>query len=104
MYPVMTSCVSVEGTTNLGPVTRLDSGEGQTEGATCALRCSRGSFSAREPVDHGVGIDVGDSCSSDLSERTQHSEPPADQHTHYHPAHPRQSGRAAAKPGSSITK
>ena len=73
MYPIMTSCVSVEGTTNLGPVARLDCGEGQTEGATCALRCSRGSFSAREPVHHGVGIDVGDSCSSDLSNPPTHT-------------------------------
>ena len=24
MYPIMTSCVSVEGTTNLGPVARLE--------------------------------------------------------------------------------
>ncbi len=24
MYPIRTSCVSVEGTTNLGPVARLD--------------------------------------------------------------------------------
>ena len=33
MYPIMTSCVR-RGTTNLGPVVRLDCGEGQTEGAT----------------------------------------------------------------------
>ncbi len=44
MYPILTSCVH-RGTTNLGPVVRLDCGEGQTEGATWfLLRFSKGSF------------------------------------------------------------
>jgi hypothetical protein len=56
MYPIMTSCVSVEGTTNLGPVARLDCGEGQTEGTTCMLRCSRGSFSVRSTWTMASGL------------------------------------------------
>ena len=42
MYPIRTSCVSVEGTTNLGPVARLDCGEGQTEGATWSATLQQG--------------------------------------------------------------
>jgi hypothetical protein len=46
MYPIRTSCVSVEGTTNLGPVARLDCGEGQTEGTTCICDAAAGAHSA----------------------------------------------------------
>jgi hypothetical protein len=41
MYPIMTSCVR-RGTTNLGPVARLDCGEGQTEGATGSTTLQQG--------------------------------------------------------------
>jgi hypothetical protein len=60
MYPIMTSCVR-QGTTNLGPVVRLDCGEGQTEGATGSATLQQGLIQRLEHVDHGVGIEVGDS-------------------------------------------
>ena len=45
MYPIMTSCVR-RGTTNRGPVVRLDCGEGQTEGATWSPTLQQGAHSA----------------------------------------------------------
>ena len=56
----MTSCVR-RGTTNLGPVVRLDCGEGQTEGATWSATLQQGLIQRQEHVDHGVGIEVGGS-------------------------------------------
>ena len=87
MYPIMTSCVR-RGTTNLGPVVRLDCGEGQTEGATWSATLQQGLIQRSEHVDHGVGIAVGVSYSV-FSGRTHFFAHPPRSIKYYHPAqHP----------------